>query len=67
MPESSGPGSHAVVAGAGIGGLLAARVLSETYELVTLVDRDTLPQAGVPRRGCRRATTRTGCCRAGSR
>ncbi|KRB68917.1 hypothetical protein ASE03_28895 [Kitasatospora sp. Root187] len=51
MPESSGPGGHAVVAGAGIGGLLAARVLSETYERVTLVDRDTLPQGGVPRRG----------------
>ncbi|WP_405021069.1 FAD-dependent oxidoreductase [Kitasatospora sp. NBC_00070] len=51
MPESSGPGGHAVVAGAGIGGLLAARVLSETYERVTLVDRDTLPQGGGPRRG----------------
>ncbi|BFV55097.1 FAD-binding monooxygenase [Kitasatospora sp. CMC57] len=51
MPENSGTGRHAVVAGAGIGGLLAARVLSETYERVTVVDRDTLPQAGVPRRG----------------
>lgn len=42
---------HAVVAGAGIGGLLAARVLSETFDRVTVIDRDALPARGVPRRG----------------
>ncbi len=31
---------HAIVVGAGIGGLLTARVLAESYEQVTLVDRD---------------------------
>ncbi|MBO3750426.1 FAD-binding monooxygenase [Streptosporangiaceae bacterium NEAU-GS5] len=43
--------THAVVAGAGMGGLLAARVLSETYDQVTVLDRDGLPDEGVPRRG----------------
>ncbi|MCX5214650.1 FAD-binding monooxygenase [Kitasatospora sp. NBC_00240] len=42
---------HAVVAGAGIGGLLAARALSETYGRVTVLERDALPQGGAPRRG----------------
>ncbi|MEV7178070.1 FAD-dependent monooxygenase [Kitasatospora sp. NPDC093679] len=42
---------HAVVAGAGIGGLLAARVLSESFARVTVVDRDALPEGGGPRRG----------------
>jgi 2-polyprenyl-6-methoxyphenol hydroxylase-like FAD-dependent oxidoreductase len=32
-------------------GLLAARVLSETYRKVTLIDRDVLPEIGVHRRG----------------
>ncbi len=46
-------GSHAVVIGAGIGGLLAARVLSEYCVRVTIFDRDELPSAvdnrpGVP-------------------
>ncbi|WP_433435527.1 NAD(P)/FAD-dependent oxidoreductase [Nonomuraea sp. CA-141351] len=45
------PTGHAVVAGAGIGGLLVARVLSETFDRVTVVDRDALPAQGVPRRG----------------
>ncbi|MEU9832745.1 FAD-binding monooxygenase [Streptosporangium sp. NPDC048047] len=34
-----------------MGGLLAARVLSETFGRVTVVDRDALPVEGVPRRG----------------
>lgn len=42
---------HAVVAGAGIGGLLAARVLADTYRRVTVVDRDALPEGAGPRRG----------------
>ena len=44
-------GQRAVVSGAGIGGLLAARVLSEFYETVTVVERDTLPDAVEQRRG----------------
>lgn len=42
-------GNHAVVLGAGMAGLLAARVLTEFYEQVTLVERDQL--AGDARRG----------------
>ncbi|GJF29176.1 FAD-binding monooxygenase [Kitasatospora sp. NE20-6] len=42
---------HAVVAGAGIGGLLAARVLAGTYERVTVIERDALPDDAAPRRG----------------
>ena len=36
-------GDHAVVLGASMAGLLAARVLSDAYQRVTVVDRDTLP------------------------
>ncbi|MEU7906983.1 tryptophan 7-halogenase [Actinoplanes sp. NPDC049118] len=41
----------AVVIGAGMGGLAAARVLSRRYAAVTVVDRDTLPAGAEPRRG----------------
>jgi 2-polyprenyl-6-methoxyphenol hydroxylase-like FAD-dependent oxidoreductase len=41
---------HAVVLGASISGLLAARVLSDAFAKVTVVDRDELPAAAVPRR-----------------
>lgn len=41
----------AVVIGASMGGLLAARVLSEAYGTVLLVDRDPLPDGPVARRG----------------
>ncbi|MFD9128889.1 NAD(P)/FAD-dependent oxidoreductase [Kitasatospora sp. NPDC059571] len=52
MRDAGGTGrDHAVVAGAGIGGLLAARVLSESFARVTVVDRDALPDGGGPRRG----------------
>lgn len=44
-------GERAVVCGAGMGGLLAARVLSEFYEAVTVVERDKLPDAADQRRG----------------
>ena len=43
-------GDHAVVLGASMAGLLAARVLSEAYERVTVVDRDTLPNKPEHRR-----------------
>lgn len=48
--RQSGRG-HAVVVGGSIGGLLAARVLSESFTRVTVVDRDELSDAAVPRRG----------------
>jgi 2-polyprenyl-6-methoxyphenol hydroxylase-like FAD-dependent oxidoreductase len=48
MPEL---GEHAVILGASIGGLLAARVLADFYRNITVVERDTLPSAAVNRRG----------------
>ncbi|WP_162958374.1 FAD-dependent monooxygenase [Nocardia yunnanensis] len=44
-------GEHAVVLGAGMGGLLAARVLSEFYSRVTVIERDELPVDGQARKG----------------
>lgn len=44
-------GDHAVVLGASMAGLVAARVLSERFARVTLVDRDELPAAGEHRVG----------------
>jgi 2-polyprenyl-6-methoxyphenol hydroxylase-like FAD-dependent oxidoreductase len=44
-------GEHAVVLGAGVAGLLAARVLSEAYDRVTVVERDPLPDKAGHRRG----------------
>ena len=41
----------AVVIGAGIAGLAAARVLGEHFAAVTVLDRDTLPADSSPRRG----------------
>src|SRR5205085_1192009 len=42
--------SHAVVLGASIAGLLAARALSDTFDTVTVIDRDDLAATG-PRKG----------------
>jgi 2-polyprenyl-6-methoxyphenol hydroxylase-like FAD-dependent oxidoreductase len=44
-------GEHAVVLGASMGGLVAARVLSDFYENVTVVERDVLPPDDANRRG----------------
>jgi len=44
-------GDHAVVLGASISGLLAARVLADAYERVTVVDRDELPEYAAARKG----------------
>jgi 2-polyprenyl-6-methoxyphenol hydroxylase-like FAD-dependent oxidoreductase len=44
-------GEHAVVLGASMGGLLAARVLADFYETVTVVERDVLPETSANRRG----------------
>jgi flavin-dependent dehydrogenase len=35
---------HALVLGAGMAGLLAARVLRDAYQRVTVVERDPLPE-----------------------
>lgn len=43
-------GGHAVVVGGSIAGLLAARVLSEHFTQVTVLDRDQLPDEPVPRK-----------------
>lgn len=52
MPEKRTQ-SHAIVIGASIAGLLAARALTDYFERVTLIERDALPEspdfrAGVP-------------------
>jgi 2-polyprenyl-6-methoxyphenol hydroxylase-like FAD-dependent oxidoreductase len=47
----SKPSGHALVIGAGVAGLLSARVLAERFERVTVVDRDPLDEHGVPRKG----------------
>ena len=44
-------GDHAVVLGASMAGLLAARVLADAYGRVTVIDRDQLPEASTHRRG----------------
>lgn len=44
-------GEHAIVLGAGMAGLLAARVLSEFYDSVSVVERDRLPDHPCHRRG----------------
>ena len=44
-------GQHAVVIGASMGGLLAARALSDFYAVVTVLERDNFPLSDVPRKG----------------
>jgi hypothetical protein len=44
-------GQHAVVIGASMGGLLAARALADFFGTVTLLERDVFPLADVPRKG----------------
>jgi len=43
-------GDHAVVLGASMGELLAARVLADSYRRVTIVERDRLPESGSNRK-----------------
>jgi 2-polyprenyl-6-methoxyphenol hydroxylase-like FAD-dependent oxidoreductase len=51
-PVMHPPGTgHAVVVGASMAGLLAARVLAGHVDRVTVVDRDRLPDGAEPRRG----------------
>ena len=50
--ERQGQGrERAVVIGASMGGLLAARVLAESHRRVVVIDRDSLPAAGAHRKG----------------
>ena len=44
-------GQHAVVIGGSMGGLLAARVLADHYDRVTVLERDQLPNGPDPRNG----------------
>lgn len=44
-------GHHAIVIGASMGGLLAARALADDFETVTLLERDEFPLADVSRKG----------------
>lgn len=44
-------GAHAVVVGASMAGLLAARVLADRYATVTVIDRDELPDSDAARGG----------------
>ena len=43
-------GDHAIVIGASIAGLFAARVLADSYDRVTILERDALPALGAHRR-----------------
>ena len=44
-------GEHAIVIGASMGGLLAARALSDFYATVTVLERDAFPAADTARKG----------------
>ncbi|MBW4458352.1 MAG: hypothetical protein KME55_40390 [Nostoc indistinguendum CM1-VF10] len=48
---SSKIGSHALVIGGSIAGLLAARILTNHFEQVTIVERDRFPTEPAPRKG----------------
>src|SRR4051812_7457447 len=45
------PLRHAIVLGGSVAGLLAARVLSDRFERVTLIERDELTRRPEPRKG----------------
>ncbi|MBW4450023.1 MAG: 2-polyprenyl-6-methoxyphenol hydroxylase-like oxidoreductase [Spirirestis rafaelensis WJT71-NPBG6] len=44
-------GRHAVVIGGSMAGLLTARVLTDYFEQVSIIDRDTFPEVPEPRKG----------------
>ena len=45
------PGRHAVVLGGSLAGLLAARILADHFDRVTLLERDAYPEAAEVRKG----------------
>ena len=50
-PESTTASRHALVLGGSLAGLLAARVLCDHFDRVTVVERDSFPTTASPRRG----------------
>jgi 2-polyprenyl-6-methoxyphenol hydroxylase-like FAD-dependent oxidoreductase len=54
-PRESGAPCHAIVVGGSIAGLLAARILTDYFVRVTILDRDVLPETPVARRGAPQA------------
>ena len=49
--KNSHLGKRAIVVGAGLGGLSVARVLSDYFDEVMILDRDELPEDAIPRPG----------------
>ncbi|OWY65695.1 2-polyprenyl-6-methoxyphenol hydroxylase-like oxidoreductase [cyanobacterium TDX16] len=49
--QAIGNGNHALVIGSGIAGLLAARVLLNHFQQITVIERDSLPEQPQPRPG----------------
>jgi flavin-dependent dehydrogenase len=60
-------GDHAVVLGASLAGLLAARVLADAYGQVTIVERDPLPDRAEHRKGVPRVGMPMSCSPEGHR
>jgi 2-polyprenyl-6-methoxyphenol hydroxylase-like FAD-dependent oxidoreductase len=56
LDHRPGIGSHALVIGGSMAGLLAARVLSTHFDGVTLVERDRFPEEPAPRKGVPQAS-----------
>jgi 2-polyprenyl-6-methoxyphenol hydroxylase-like FAD-dependent oxidoreductase len=50
-PTFNSNGTHALVLGGSLAGLMAARVLRDHYDRVTVIERDTYPTTPAPRRG----------------
>jgi 2-polyprenyl-6-methoxyphenol hydroxylase-like FAD-dependent oxidoreductase len=50
-PSLARKGRHALVLGGSLAGLLAARVLSDHYDSVTIIEKDALPNEATPRKG----------------
>ena len=50
-PDGQAQGRHAVVLGGSLAGLLAARVLSDHFDEVTLIERDAYTETAEVRRG----------------
>jgi len=51
MPDHQTRRQHAIVIGGSMAGLLAARILADHYQKVTLMERDTFPALAQNRRG----------------
>lgn len=58
-------GERAIVLGASMGGLLAARVLADSFRSVTVVERDELSDNPANRRGVPQGSGKSGLWAAG--